>query len=117
MSRVLSDDVLVINGDTFFNNNLKLFYIFHKQNNSKLTIALTKVENNNRFGSVVLNDKKEVTDFFEKNQSSSVLINAGQYIINKVEFLNYNTENKFSIELDFFQNNSIKKVIYGYEYI
>ena len=56
-------------------------------------------------------------NFFEKNQSSSVLINAGQYIINKVEFLNYNTENKFSIELDFFQNNSIKKVIYGYEYI
>lgn len=117
LSRVLSDDVLVINGDTFFNNNLNLFYIFHKQNNSKFTIALTKVENNNRFGSVVLNDKKEVTDFFEKNQSSSVLINAGQYIINKVEFLNYNTENKFSIELDFFQNNSIKKVIYGYEYI
>ena len=117
LSRVLSDDVLVINGDTFFNNNLNLFYIFHKQNNSKLTIALTKVENNNRFGSVVLNDKNEVTDFFEKNQSSSVLINAGQYIINKVEFLNYNTENKFSIELDFFQNNSIKKVIYGYEYI
>ena len=117
LSRVLSDDFLVINGDTFFNNNLNLFYIFHKQNNSKFTIALTKVENNNRFGSVVLNDKKEVTDFFEKNQSSSVLINAGQYIINKVEFLNYNTENKFSIELDFFQNNSIKKVIYGYEYI
>ena len=117
LSRVLSDDVLVINGDTFFNNNLNLFYIFHKLNNSKFTIALTKVENNNRFGSVVLNDKKEVTDFFEKNQSSSVLINAGQYIINKVEFLNYNTENKFSIELDFFQNNSIKKVIYGYEYI
>jgi D-glycero-alpha-D-manno-heptose 1-phosphate guanylyltransferase len=117
LSKVSNDEVLVINGDTFFNNDLQQFYKFHLKNKSKYTIALTQVENNNRFGSVVINNEYEVTGFFEKNQNSSVLINAGQYIINKVEFLNDNTETKFSIEKDFFQNNSIKKVVYGYEYI
>jgi D-glycero-alpha-D-manno-heptose 1-phosphate guanylyltransferase len=117
LSKVSNDEVLVINGDTFFNNDLQQFYKFHLKNKSKYTIALTQVENNNRFGSVVINNEYEVTSFFEKNQNSSVLINAGQYIINKVEFLNDNTETKFSIEKDFFQNNSIKKVVYGYEYI
>jgi D-glycero-alpha-D-manno-heptose 1-phosphate guanylyltransferase len=117
LSKVSNDEILVINGDTFFNNDLQQFYKFHLKNKSKYTIALTQVENNNRFGSVVINNEYEVTGFFEKNQNSSVLINAGQYIINKLEFLNDNTETKFSIEKDFFQNNSIKKVVYGYEYI
>ena len=117
LSKVSNDEVLVINGDTFFNNDLQQFYKFHQQKESNYTIALTQVEHNNRFGSVVINNENEVTGFFEKNQSPSVLINAGQYIINKVEFLKYNPEKNFSIELDFFQNNSIKKVIYGFEYI
>ena len=116
LSKATSEEVLVINGDTFFNNNLNLFYKSHQQNSSNFTLALTKVENNKRFGSVVLNDKKEVISFSEKNQNSSVLINAGQYIINKEKFMTYKTENKFSIELDFFQNNTIEKKIYGFEF-
>jgi len=114
--KVTSEEVLVINGDTFFNNNLNLFYKFHQRSGSSFTIALTKVENNNRFGSVVLNDKNEVISFSEKNNKSSVLINAGQYIINKKNFSTYKTDNKFSIELDFFQKKTDEKKIYGFEY-
>jgi D-glycero-alpha-D-manno-heptose 1-phosphate guanylyltransferase len=113
------EDILVINGDTFFNNDIIKFYNFHKQSNSKFTLALTKVDNNNRFGTVIINDMKEVVGFSEKKENDSTfsLINAGQYIINKEEFFSYKIENKFSIELDFFQNNKINKKIYGYEFI
>jgi len=117
LSKVLSDDVLVINGDTFFKNDLYLFYRFHKNNNSKFSISVTKVENNYRFGSVVLNDENIVINFSEKSKNESVLINAGHYIINREHFLKFKTEDKFSIELDFFQNCSINKVIYGFEFL
>lgn len=117
LSKVLSDDVLVINGDTFFNNDLDLFYRFHQNNNSKFSISLTKVENNHRFGSVVLNDENMVIGFSEKSKNASVLINAGQYIINREHFLKFKTEDKFSIELDFFQNSSINKIVYGFEFL
>ncbi len=117
LSNVSKEEVLVINGDTFFNNDIKSFYNFHLQHGSKFTIALTKVENNNRFGSVVLNKDKQVIAFSEKNLNPSVLINAGQYILNKKAFQNYKTENIFSIELDFFQKNTIEKKIVGYEFL
>ncbi len=117
LSKVSTDEVLVINGDTFFNNDLNLFYRFHQRNDSKFTIALTKVENNNRFGSVILNNEKEIISFSEKNLNPYALINAGQYILNKKVFLNYKTENIFSIELDFFQKNTAEKKIFGYEFI
>jgi D-glycero-alpha-D-manno-heptose 1-phosphate guanylyltransferase len=118
LTKVDAEEVLVVNGDTFFNNDLKSFYKFHKLNKSNFTIALTKVENGERFGSVVLNDQKEVVGFSEKNESKSVsfLINAGQYILNKEDFLSHKTGDKFSIELDFFQNNKIQKKLNGYEF-
>jgi D-glycero-alpha-D-manno-heptose 1-phosphate guanylyltransferase len=117
LANVISEEVLVINGDTFFNNDLALFYKFHQANASKFTMALTKVESNDRFGSVVMDDQNKIIGFSEKTQNSSVLINAGQYIINRKYFLNSNLKDKFSIELDYFQNNDIEKTIYGYEYL
>jgi D-glycero-alpha-D-manno-heptose 1-phosphate guanylyltransferase len=117
LSNVDSGEVFVINGDTFFNNDLNLFYKFHQLSGSSFSIALTTVENNNRFGTVVLNNDKEVINFSEKNQNSSVLINAGHYIINKEKFLTHKFDNKFSLELDFFQNNTLEKKIYGFEYV
>jgi D-glycero-alpha-D-manno-heptose 1-phosphate guanylyltransferase len=117
LSKVSEDEVLIINGDTFFNNDLDLFYKFHQKNGSKFTMAVTQVENNNRFGSVVLDDESVIVAFSEKSENSSLLINAGQYIINREYFFNSKLEDKFSIELDYFQNNDIEKTIYGYEYL
>lgn len=116
-TKVVSEEILVINGDTFFNNDLALFYKFHQANASKFTMALTNVECNNRFGSVVIDDQNRIVGFSEKTQNSSVLINAGQYIINREYFFNSKLKDKFSIELDYFQNNDIEKTIYGYEYL
>jgi D-glycero-alpha-D-manno-heptose 1-phosphate guanylyltransferase len=117
LANVISEDVLVINGDTFFNNDLALFYKFHQANASKFTMALTMVESNDRFGSVIIDEQNKIIGFSEKTQNSSVLINAGQYIINRKYFLNFNLKDKFSIELDYFQNNDFEKTIYGYEYL
>jgi D-glycero-alpha-D-manno-heptose 1-phosphate guanylyltransferase len=117
LTKVVSEEVLVINGDTFFNNDLTLFYKFHQANVSKFTMALTKIESNKRFGSVVIDDQNKIISFSEKTQNSSLLINAGQYIINRDYFLKYKLKDKFSIELDYFQNNDIQKIIYAYEYL
>ena len=65
----------------------------------------------------MFNDENMVIGFSEKSKNASVLINAGQYIINREHFLKFKTEDKFSIELDFFQNSSINKIVYGFEFL
>lgn len=82
-----SRKVLVLNGDTFVNINLKNFI----QNNFKIkknTILLVKRKNTGRFGSIKINNKKInfIKNCSDKNQ---VKINAGIYILKKNIFNNF----------------------------
>jgi len=87
-------NILVLNGDTFFNLDIKKFYESAKD--SELSISLKPMKNFDRYGSVVV-DEKCVVSFKEKMFISEGLINAGVYVM-KREILQNVAKESFSFE-------------------
>lgn len=110
------NDVIVLNGDTFFNINIKNLAKYHTEKKAPLSLALKKVSNNDRYGAVEINQNYRITGFKEKGKisSSDFLINAGFYAINKEKFLSIPMPDKFSFEKDFLEAYFSKIEIYGF---
>lgn len=95
LNLVENDFSFVLNGDTFFDIDLKKFKNFHIKNNADISIALKKLQNFNRYGSVEL-DNNKIINFNEKKFTKCGYINGGIYILNK-NILN-NEDKIFSFE-------------------
>ena len=116
LKEVSTRNVLVVNGDTYFNINLNAFYKAALVNQYPFTLALQKIEKNYRYGFVELDDKNEIIRFCEKQETNNVLINTGFYLIDK-EQVNFDVYNEvFSLENDFFESNLRKIKLYGIEF-
>lgn len=110
-----TQNILVVNGDSFFDIDLNDFELFHKKNNSNFSIALRKVDNADRYGTIEMN-KELISQFKEKDSLNAPgIINAGTYLVNRDFFLeNCNKTNNFSLEKDFLENHVEKFPFYGY---
>lgn len=106
-----SENVLVLNGDTFFEVNLQALRQEHQTTDANVTLALKKMYNFDRYGKVIL-EKNRVVNFAEKEFSASGLISGGIYIIRKDIF--DNTEEKFSFEQDFLEKKLSELSICAY---
>ncbi len=108
--------VLVTNGDTYFDINLDSLFRKANENNYPFTIALFKVNQNIRYGYVSITDENLITQFNEKKEAVNVLVNSGFYLIDnsQISFLDF--QDKFSLEIDFFNLAIINKLIYSVEY-
>jgi len=91
-----SEDVVIVNGDTYFDVDLREMYAFHLSRVSKLTIAIKQMNNFDRYGSVIIEDDI-IEQFVEKKQTAHGKINGGTYIIKKNIFDSIN-EKIFSFE-------------------
>ena len=76
------DEAVILNGDTFFNLDLGKMLGFHRAENSILTIAVKPMYNFERYGAVVIKDKRAI-GFEEKSFKHFGYINGGIYIVNK----------------------------------
>lgn len=111
-------EVLVLNGDSFFNIDLNDFYAKHQSSNSDFSLALRTVENASRYGNIETDAEQRIVSFKEKSSVPKAgKINAGIYILNTALYLQ-NTEDElnFSIEKDFFEKNLHTLHIKGFEY-
>lgn len=108
-----SEDVVVLNGDTFFNVSLKEMILFHTKNKSELTLALKEMNNFDRYGTVEVDENFRITSFKDKKYTNSGKINGGLYIIKK-EILNGIHEEKFSFETDFMEKHIEESRMYGF---
>ena len=118
MEKCKTDHVLVLNGDSFFDVNIKVHYRNHIFKQADCTLALRKVENAARYGTIQLGRLNSISAFKEKdNKEVQGLINGGVYILNRAIYLN-NTEpvKPFSIEKDFFETRVKELNIVGFEY-
>ncbi|WP_230410038.1 sugar phosphate nucleotidyltransferase [Candidatus Kuenenia stuttgartensis] len=79
---VEGDDVVVLNGDTFFYLELKKLIEFHLAQDAILTIAVKLMHNFDRYGTVVLKEGK-IINFEEKTFKAAGYINGGVYVIKK----------------------------------
>jgi D-glycero-alpha-D-manno-heptose 1-phosphate guanylyltransferase len=103
MLNTVDEDVLVLNGDSFFGIDLKEFYRQHKENAADVSIALRHVDDTSRYGRIETTAGR-VMAFNEKiEQSLPGSINGGVYILKKDLFFEHTpAETSFSIEKDFF---------------
>lgn len=110
----LNNEILVLNGDTFFNIELDDLWIFHQLHQADFTMALREVENASRYGTVKLNENSKITAFIEKTgKEEPGTINAGLYILNKTVFSKYQFPDRFSLEKDFFEKYLSKLSLFG----
>lgn len=114
ISKCVTENVLVINGDTMFKVDLDAFEHFHKGKGSLLSIVLREVDDVSRYGSVVIGDNNLIVLFSEKESSEgSGLINGGVYLINRKLFDKYPQPKKFSFEKDLMTQYYTKELFFG----
>ena len=101
MKQVKNDQVYIINGDTFFDVDLKSLLL---EDNSELILSLKHMTNFDRYGCVESDDNNLVTAFTEKGYREFGNINGGIYLASKDIFDNYGLDEKFSFE-EFMQVN------------
>ncbi len=98
--KFVKNEVYVLNGDTFFDIDLKKPVL----NSSKICIALKQMQNFDRYGTVNVDEQGIVTSFEEKVFKKQGLINGGVYLLKKDIFDEFSLERKFSFE-EFLQEN------------
>lgn len=117
MEQCTKKDILVLNGDSFFDINLNRYYNQHTSFHSDCSLALRKVNNAARYGTIKLGNGF-IKSFKEKdNIEQPGLINGGVYILNRELYLGKTIANEaFSIEKDFFEKRINELNLLGFEY-
>lgn len=117
LSRTSSDDVLILNGDTFFDINLHTFMAWHQLHNaSSITLALKHLNEFSRYGQVNIEaNSHRIIAFQEKCYCKEGLINGGIYIINRHNCSLENYPNAFSFEQDVLIPLATEGRLYGLE--
>ena len=111
------EELIVVNGDTFFEIDFEKMYAFHKKKQSSLTLGLRKVDYNDRYSGIVLNQDGQIELFSKRVESSEhLLINAGVYVINPSLFnaKNFERGKKLSLEDDLFPELIKTQKVYGF---
>lgn len=107
LSSCSEKNVCVLNGDTYFDVDLKKMFEFHEQADAIVTMGIKEMINFDRYGSVEI-DIDRIVQFNEKKQMKIGYINTGSYIIDRNVFDEMKEEN-FSFEKDFLEKFVNKK--------
>jgi mannose-1-phosphate guanylyltransferase len=113
------DGFLVLNGDIFTQIDYTTLLKKHKETKAVATIALYRVEDPSRYGTVKLTVESRVTQFTEKappGQAPSNLINAGIYVLDPKIFNYIPGGRPVSIEHEVFPQLAKDGKLFGYEF-
>ncbi|MDD4683867.1 MAG: nucleotidyltransferase family protein [Bacteroidales bacterium] len=114
LKETTQDDILILNGDSFIDFDLKSFYDFHKKENAALSFVLKEMNDFERYGSVEVKGNK-IIEFREKKHIDKGLINAGAYIGKRNIFDGLNLPDKFSFEQDYLEKKVKEGLFFGYK--
>jgi len=108
------ENILVLNGDTFFKIDPLEMLKFHKSKKAHMTIALKPMPDASRYGTVEAENQR-VVGFKEKSLARGGYINAGIYILDRklLEILKSYGE-VFSFEIDFLPKNIINLRVFAF---
>lgn len=116
LEQVKQNEVLVLNGDSFFEIDIKKFQAQHLQTQAHYSLALRKAEDASRYGTITLDKNNRITSFMEKSSVKAPgLINGGVYVLSRDLYLS-ETEGKgnFSIEKEVFEKRLKDLRIFGF---
>lgn len=108
-----TEHILILNGDTFFNIDYHTLIKHHLADDADITIAMRKVNDEDRYGAMIIDSKRRVQSFAEKAYIDSGYINGGIYLIKRDLFDRFNLPEKFSLENDLFSKYVDELRIYG----
>lgn len=95
------DDVIIVNGDTFFDVDLKKMMATHKKSGVLITMAIREMTHFSRYGTIAVSDGY-VTRMIEKKPCEKGYINGGIYCVNR-HLLDEAVRETFSFESDFLE--------------
>jgi D-glycero-alpha-D-manno-heptose 1-phosphate guanylyltransferase len=75
-------DIVVVNGDTWYEADLAALMAFHRAQAAEVTLALKPMRDFERYGRIELQDGR-VTGFFEKQPCREGLVNGGVYVVRR----------------------------------
>ena len=108
-----SDQVLVLNGDSYIAFSVKTLLNFHVSRHADTTILLSSVTRGADYGNVVLDEDHRILSFQEKPQlSEDQLINAGVYCLEN-KMIQQQSEGRASIERDWFPRWIFSNRVFG----
>lgn len=115
LSKAEEEDILVLNGDTFFDVDLDLFFQQHCRSSYPISIALKPMRSFDRYGRVILDETRLlVQSFEEKRYCDEGLINGGVYLINRTKDPFEGLSGKFSFETEVLEPMCARKSVSGF---
>lgn len=112
MRKTEGDRVLIVNGDTWFPVDIGRLVEEHESAAARITIALKKMTNFSRYGTVELEGNR-IVGFREKQEMSAGLINGGVYLMDRSFVENSVNAKKFSFETDILEKRAETGAIAG----
>jgi D-glycero-alpha-D-manno-heptose 1-phosphate guanylyltransferase len=107
-----AEDVLIVNGDTWFPIDLYEFHSRHAMYGHIFSIALKRMHDFSRYGAVET-DGYDITGFSEKKHTAGGLINGGIYLVKRSFFEARQFPEVFSLEKDLLTGEAGKHVLKG----
>ncbi len=115
LAHTSSENLLILNGDTFCLADLTSFYSWHLSKNSRASIYLTKVSDTGRYGRVELSEEGRILKFSEKQTSGGAgYINGGIYLLSRSLLSTIPEGKQVSIEKEIFPK-LIGDAFWGYK--
>jgi D-glycero-alpha-D-manno-heptose 1-phosphate guanylyltransferase len=114
LDKTTTENVLVLNGDTLFDIDFEYFDTFFQTKETMLAVALRKLDDVSRYGSVSVNNNLKIISFVEKNQTfGEGLINGGIYLLNKNWLKSLHLPKTFSFEKEVLEKLYKENDFYG----
>lgn len=104
LEKVQSEEILIVNSDSFMEFSLENFVRFSHANQSDLSIVTTHVDDLARFGAADIDKEGKLVGFREKGQLGAGYINSGVYLLNTNHPLMAELSGKFSFEHEVLSN-------------
>lgn len=117
LKKINSSHLLVMNGDSFINCDLKRFISYCFKNSCLSCLVCTRVDDVSRYGAVLFNESSGlVRSFKEKNASQGPgYINTGVYLFSTRDLAEYSGNvSKFSLENELFPKLVEKNELYAF---
>lgn len=110
-----TDDIMVLNGDSYVDVCVKDVLAFHRAKNASMTIVVRKIANPGRYGLIEFDDNYRITSFNEKLTSTKEgHINAGIYLFKKEIFNEIEENRTISLEKELISSFINTRGVYGF---
>lgn len=106
LTKASTDNVVILNGDTFFDIDVNALIMNHLNSKKDITIALKPMSDFERYGNVRLDENGQIVEFQEKQFCKKGQINGGVYVLKRENGMMDGLPERFSFETEVLQKQS-----------